>query len=414
MYVKSQTLQYLSPEVIDVIYIGMDTHKDYYEIVEMDKEGNILDEKRLSSDLETLKEYAAQLPSGCELAFEASWSWRYIVQIFRNHADLHMAHPMKARGIVSSKRKTDRLDARNLAHLLRTRFLPESYIPPKEIMEYRDLFRHKISLTHRKTETKNRIQNVLLSNGIKHDFSDLFGKAGIQYLRSIELNDADRILINSELNVLEILENEIEAMENHIHNIVKGNTDFRLLMTIPGVNSLSALICGAEIGDVKRFPTPKNLVGAAGLAPSIRSSGGKERHGHITKQGSKWLRWILVQNCLILIKYPGKIKEFYARLKKRKGHKIAIVACARKLLTIIWHMLMKGEPYQDGVEKLTNRKINAMKKKARTYPLARLGDGRASPSAPQEEIIMGLGKGVINMKDYQEKRILTMAGKHFS
>jgi len=397
-----------------MMWIGMDTHKDFYEIVEMDKEGNILDEKRLESDWNTLKEYAEQLPPGCEIVFEASWSWRYTVQIFRDHAILHMADPRKSRGIVSSKKKTDRLDARNLAHLLRTGFLPESYIPPKEIMEYRDLFRHKISLTHRRTETKNRMQNVLLANGIKHSFSDLFGKSGIEFLRSIELNDADRILINSELNVLEILDNEITSMENHINNIVRNKSEFQLLMTIPGVNSLSALIIGSEIGEIDRFPDAKHLVGAAGLAPSTNSSGGKTRHGHITKEGSKWLRWILVQNCLILIKYPGRIKDFYTRLKKRKGHKVAIVACARKLLTMIWHMLMKGQVYIDGVNELTKRKINAMKARASPYPLDRLGDGRASPSALQGRKKRGLEERVISMKDYQKKRILTMANKHFS
>ena len=107
------------------------------------------------------------------------------------------------------------------------------------------------------------------------------------------------------------------------------------------------MLISAEIVDVKRFSTPWKLVSYAGLAPSTReSSEGKTKTGGITKQGSPWLRWILVQCALIAIKYDVHLKIFYGRIRNRKGHATAIVATAKELLVIIWYMLTRNELYR--------------------------------------------------------------------
>jgi len=118
-----------------------------------------------------------------------------------------------------------------------------------------------------------------------------------------------------------------------------------LLTTIPGISYYSALLIKAEIGDVNRFPNKFKLVSYAGLCPSIKQSGNKEIKGHITKQGSRMLRWILIQCANVAIRHDDYLCSFYLRIKRRRGHNIAIVATARKMLVCIYYMLKRREVY---------------------------------------------------------------------
>jgi transposase len=118
-------------------------------------------------------------------------------------------------------------------------------------------------------------------------------------------------------------------------------------MTIPGVGYYSALLIKSEIGEINRFPSAKQLCAYAGLIPSTYSSGNTSFHGHITKQGSRWLRWIVAEAVGHCTANPGHLHVFYRRLETRKGHKIAKVATERKLLEWIYHMLKEGRTFQD-------------------------------------------------------------------
>ena len=127
----------------------------------------------------------------------------------------------------------------------------------------------------------------------------------------------------------------------------RNDKDVKVLLSITGIDIFSAMLISSEIVDVKRFSTPWKLVSYAGLAPSTsRESAGKTITGRITKQGSPWLRWILVQCALTAIKYDAHLRTFYERIKNRKGHAKAIVATAKELLVIIWYMLTRNEPYR--------------------------------------------------------------------
>ncbi len=124
--------------------------------------------------------------------------------------------------------------------------------------------------------------------------------------------------------------------------LAKDDEDARLLITIPGIDYYSALLIKSKIGDVNRFPSAKQLCSYSGLVPSTYSSGNTTFHGHITKQGSRWLRWILAEAIGHCVKKPGHLKEFYWKLARRKGEKIAKVAIERKLLEWIYHMLKEN------------------------------------------------------------------------
>lgn len=127
----------------------------------------------------------------------------------------------------------------------------------------------------------------------------------------------------------------------------KKDKDVKILLSITGIDIFAAMLISAEIVDVRRFSTPWKLVSYAGLAPSTRESAGKTITGGITKQGSPWLRWILVQCALVAVKYDIRLSMFYNRIRNKKGHGKAIVATAKELLVIIWYMLTRNELYRN-------------------------------------------------------------------
>jgi hypothetical protein len=138
-------------------------------------------------------------------------------------------------------------------------------------------------------------------------------------------------------------------------------------MGIPGISVLSALTILAEIGTISRFSSPKKLASYAGLVPSVHQSGKTRYTGHMTKEGRSVLRWILVQCAQRAIQSKGKLRAFYLGLKAKKGHKIAIVATARKLLHVVWTVLVRKEEYRDLRKDLLDKKLKVINRKAKKY-----------------------------------------------
>jgi transposase len=214
---------------------------------------------------------------------------------------------------------------------------------------------------------KNKVHAALIRNGIQSPWSDLFGKHGRKYLESISLPAMEQIVVSSCLKLLDFVQQEIAALEADLFARAKENANVPLLMGIPGISVLSALTILAEIGDISRFPSPKKLACYAGLVPSVHQSGKTRYTGNITKEGRTTLRWILVQCAQRAIQSEGKLRTFYLGLKGKKGHKIAIVATARKLLHVIWAVLVRQEEYRDLRKDLLDRKLKKMQKQAMRY-----------------------------------------------
>jgi transposase len=249
---------------------------------------------------------------------------------------------LKTRLIAEARIKTDSIDSESLAYLLKADLIAKSYVPPKEIREQRRIARHRASLVKIRTIVKNMIHALLARNGIKHSFSDLFGKAGIEFLRSLELDEESRFELNQYLVLLRVLSYKIEETQELVEDIAEQNYYAKLLISVPGISYLSALVIAGEIADVSRFGSSKALASYAGLVPSTYQSGNKSYHGSITKQGSVWLRWILIQAANKAVESNKHLRKFYLRIAKKKGHNVAVVAVARKLLRYIWVMLSYG------------------------------------------------------------------------
>ena len=325
------------------VYVGLDAHKKFCYATSMDKSGNIIDRNRFPTTNGCLDKFMETIGSGAKVVVEASTSGlRVYDYLDANDADIIMAHPLKVKAIASAKVKTDKIDSEVLANLLRTDFIPEAYVLPREIRDLRGLVRHRTAVVKIKTSVKNRVQSILTLEGVDHNFSDLFGKGGRRLLETVELRKYNRAAVNNYLNVLDALSLKIKEISGLIDEEVDNdeNSDAKTLSAeIKGLGTYTALLCTTEIGDINRFPYYKKLSSYAGLIPSTSSSGGVIRHGKITKQGNKLLRWALVQAAWRVIRYDDNLRNYYARMKNKKGSSKAITATARKLLKKIYYKL---------------------------------------------------------------------------
>jgi len=251
---------------------------------------------------------------------------------------------------------------RTLAYLLRGDLVAESYVPNRKNRDRRTFVRHCASLLKMRVEVKNRIHALLDKYGLSYDFTDLFSKEGLEWLHSLNLPASDDHILKSNLQILQTLNEEIRNADIQIAKDAVDMEQAKLLMTMPGVDYYSAMLLLAEIGDIKRFSSPKKLVAYAGLAPGMRSSAEKTVRGHITKEGNKHLRWILVEAAQHASRYDPKLQSFYNRVSARRGRHRAIVGVARKLLVSIYHVLNRNETYHGQRHELLERKIRNLQR----------------------------------------------------
>jgi len=329
-------------------YVGIDFHKRTSSITQMDGRGKILNRCRLTNEPTTLRTFAEGLPAGSKLALEATGNWTYFYELVEDLGlDITLAHPYRTRAIASARIKTDAIDATTLAHLLRTDLLPAAYIPPRAIRDQRELLRYRCALVSLRTRIKNAVHALLAKQGLEPPVTDVFGKAGCVWLRSLALRPSARQALEGYLAVNEALVQQLSQVSQTIRSQATASPDAQRLMTLPGLSFFSALLILAEIGDIHRFPDAEHLCSYAGLVPSVHASGGTTRYGRLTKQGSKYLRWILVELSHHAAQGSVRFGQLFARIKAKHGIPTANVAVARVMLRTIYHMLTDQTDFRD-------------------------------------------------------------------
>jgi len=345
-----------------VMYVGVDVGKSGCRAAMMNQEGKITKEFDFSNNLQGISDLASMLTMDDKVVMESTGA--YWLDLYNHLDDLHipvvLANPLQTKAIASARIKSDKVDARILAHLLRADLIPECYVPPKEMREIRSLVRHRLSIVKLRSMTKNKIHALVDRNGLRHEFSDLFGKSGMQWLKSLELSGPDRLMLDNYLLHLESLDMQIERVDAEITARATLDGDVRLLLSLTGVSVYTALLIKSEIGAIDRFPNYKKLISWAGLAPSLHQSGNVEYHGNVTKQGSRMLRWIMVESARVASVHDPRLGAFYERVKQRRGDQKAVVALACKMLKIIWFMLTKKEEYEPTNRKRYVEKLNLL------------------------------------------------------
>lgn len=332
------------------LYIGMDLHKGSSTLVVKDEKGEIIERAKIFTRPSAIKGYLRRFESfPISLVLEPVSQWYFYADLLQKmNIDVHLANPLKVKAIASARIKTDKIDADVLCDLLRANLLPEAYFSSPQVRFWKEMVRYRTSLVHLRTQIKNKIHSLLFKNGLDHPFTNLFGVAGRKWLRSLELSEEFQFNLERYLWLIEIFDKLIKEADRKIEKTISDHPQAKLLTTIPGISYVSGLSIMAEIGDINRFLTPKKLMGYAGLVPSTYASGEKISHGRITKQGSRWLRWTMIeiaQRQLLCKRKPG-FGWYYLRIKQRKGSGAAAVATARKLLAVVWRILKDNRPFE--------------------------------------------------------------------
>ncbi|SNR70426.1 Transposase [Halorubrum ezzemoulense] len=325
------------------MYLGIDVHKRYAQVAVMDEAGTIVEEVRVeNANLDDL----AQRYAGAQAVLEATSNYYHIHDTLSEHLDVTVAHPKKINQIADTDKKTDRVDAKELARMLRLNSVPESYVPSEAVREARALVRGRQTLVENRTKYANKVHGLLSDHGITEDVKPL-SVEGREFLRELSIPTPWDELLDSYLDLIESLTEEIQKLEETIEQRAGSLKETQLLMSIPGVSYFTALTIYAEVGDIRRFDRDKEVVSYVGLNPVIRESGDSRIEGSISKRGSGRVRWLLVQaaNTAVHTCNDEYLSRFYDRLASRKNSQKAIVATARKMLVSIYHMLDRGEVY---------------------------------------------------------------------
>jgi transposase len=339
----------------------LDVHRDFCEVAIVE-DGELRSAGRIETKPEALELFAQSLGAHDYVALEVTGNAWEIARIVEPHVARVIVVSPSDTGIRQARAKTDRLDARALAKLLWAGQLDSVWMPDERIRAMRRRLGRRTQLVRSRSRVKNEVHAVLMRclKG-RPPASDLFGVKGHRWLAEQQLPTVERETVDAAIRQIEFLDSEIAAVEQLIAAETLSWPEVKRLMTVPGVNVIVAATFMAAIGDIARFPDRRKLTGYLGLDARVRQSGvGPASHGHISKQGSASARHALVEASWSTVQQPGPIAAFYARIKARRGHSIAIVASARKLACLFWCLLTRGEDYAFAQPSLTKKKMRRL------------------------------------------------------
>jgi transposase len=302
----------------------------------------VLGKARIDNDPEAFAEQIALMGETPEVVLEATYGWYWAVDLLQDHgAAVHLAHPLGVKGFAYRRVKNDERDAADLADLLRMGRLPEAWIAPPDVRELRELVRHRAKLVSLRSGLKCSVHAVLAKCGVRVAMSDLFGVAGERMLAGLRLAPAYQARVASLRRLIHACDKEIDVLAKAIDYRAAQMPGWKAIQAIDGVGPTLAAVLVAEIGDVTRFSRPEQLCSWAGLTPRHRESDTKVRRGRITKQGSRMVRWACVEAVQRI--RSGPLLSTRVKLADARGSGIAKVACARKLLILVFYGLRDGE-----------------------------------------------------------------------
>jgi transposase len=341
--------------------VGLDVHLEFCEVA-IAEGGEVRSVGRIDTKPEQIELFAQSLGKDDRVALEVTGNAWEIKRLIEPHVERVVVVSPNDTGIRQARAKTDRLDAKTLARLLAAGELDSVWVPDRAIWVMRRRLQRRGQLVWARSRAKNQIHATLMRCLVgRPPFSDLFGVKGRRWLAELELPEEERESVDSALRQVEFLDTEIAAVERLIATDALESPEIRRLMTVPGVNVICAATFLAAIGEIRRFESARRLVGFLGLDPRVHQSGsGPATHGRISKQGSMRARHALVEASWSTVRQPGPMHAFYARIRARRGHQVAIVAAARKLACLFWCLLTREEDYAYAQPSLTRKKLRRL------------------------------------------------------
>lgn len=349
----------------DSYYIAVDIGKRNCVVCITDNDGSIIEETKYDNNLQEAERFASHLDKKydskrCLAVCESTANmWLKTYEAFeKNGIDVKLANPLKTKAIAEARIKTDKLDARTLAHLLRSNLIAaESYIAPENVREERSLLRLRINLVSDRTRVMNRVHSLLDKYDLKCKYDHIFGVNGIKWLKSIELKGNDHVQLANHIKSIEFLNSEIILIEKQISIEASNNESVRILISMTGIDYFSAMLISSEIGDISRFRTSDKLVSWCGLCPTVHQSGNSMYMGRMKKDGNKKINWIMIQAANTASRTDERMKKYYTKIAKRHGHHVAITHVANKMIRIIWSMLTYKQLYNERKKELYETKL---------------------------------------------------------
>ena len=344
-------------------YIGLDVHKDFCVVAISEGGGKARPAGRIKTRRDALELFAQSLAPDDKVVLEATGNSLAIARILQPHVgEVVIANPRRVRAISHAKVKSDQFDARTLAELLAADMLAGVWIPPEEIRVLRRLCQRRLAIVRAMGRHKSHVFATLQRNlYVEPKGTDLFGKRGRAWVAALELPVDECQTIAGDMRQLDFLAGELKLVDREIAQICLTRDDVKRLMTIPGVDMITAATMIAVIGDIARFPTSRHLVGYVGLDARVRQSGATAaKTGRISKEGSAEARRVLVEAAWAAKRTPGPLRAFGQRVQARRGPQIATVAVARKIVVLSWHLLSRGEDYAHHRPTLHRRKLRKL------------------------------------------------------
>jgi len=337
-------------------YIAFDSHKRYtYASVEDHASGRIFD-KRIEHERGAIRSFLSAYEPGSPVAVETIGNWYWIVdEIEAAGMQPRLVHARKAKMMMASSKKTDKLDAHGMNRLQRTGTLPTVWIPGATLRDIRELYRTRMVLTRQRTTLKNRIHSAFAKYAIPfEDTSDIFNQKGRKLVeaRLAFLPPHTRFAVAQLLEELDMIDLKILSFEKRIDEVAELSPQVSLLRSIPGIGKILSLVITYEVGDVTRFASSSHLAAYAGTTARVHASGGKVRYGRAPADVNRYLKWAFVEaaNCVTLVRRRLRyrhIADLYERIRARKGHSVAVGAVARHLAEATYWVLARNEPYRE-------------------------------------------------------------------
>ena len=327
-----------------MLIIGCDFHPGFQQVAIFDNRTGAIQKRRLPHR-EEAEQFYRSLSGPVRVGMEACGHYPWFERLLEELGfELWLGDAAEVRASVVRKQKTDRRDAEHLLQLLLENRFPKIWVPSLEVRDVRQLLVHRHKQVQARTRTKNQLQAMALSQGVQKKWK-LWTKLGRAELEQLPLLPYAAERRQRLLEALDGLEADLVELNRRVDEEVRKRPEAMRLRTHPGVGPVTALAMVLTLGPAERFASGKDVGSYFGLIPREDSSGGKQRLGKISKQGSSFLRFLLVEAGQSAARYDPQLKRFYRRLAMRKNRGVAKVAVARKLATRLYLMLREQWTY---------------------------------------------------------------------
>jgi transposase len=324
-------------------HIGIDLHRRTVVMAAVNDSGQVVEPVTIecSQTTEILDHLRQFKPF--RAVIEATATYRWLYNLISPEGTVLLAHPTKLRLMIQRRAKTDRLDCQLLANLLRINQIPLSYIPPEEYQNLREITRHRARLARYAAQAKIGLRALLARHNREAPYRSPFGPRGLSWFQQQSFSPVDDMVRDELLSRLHHYNLQIKTIDQRLDSLKDTFPQVESLLDIHGVGLYTALVIIAELGEVNRFRSAKQVGAYAGLTSKVNQSGDHCYYGSITHQGPPWLRWILTEAAIHVVRRDIPLKNFYNRIRKRSGAKKARVAVARKLAEISWKRLLRWQ-----------------------------------------------------------------------